>query len=120
MGIGPVTCDTGARNHEGNTVHIDLSQPEQFSEAAVRQLLASGKDSVHNQLRVTSAGVAFLSTEAVGGMAIEGLCFRFETWAAGSGCVGEVAACDPVWVRQIFNALQAHWKNPRQDYIDIY
>lgn len=101
-------------------MQIDLKDPEQFTATAVRQMLAGGQDSVHNQLRVTSAGVAYLSTAAVGGVAIEGLAFRFETWAAGSGCVGPVAACDEVWVRQIHNALAQHWKEPGQDYIDIY
>jgi hypothetical protein len=101
-------------------VQIDLKDPGQFTEAAVRQLIASGEDAVHNQLRVTSQGVAYLSTEAVGGAAIEGLCFRFETWSAWSGCVGKVAACDEVWVRQIYTALLEHWSNPGQDYIDVY
>lgn len=102
------------------TVQINLKEPGQFTEAAVRQLIASGEDSVHNQLRVSSQGIAWLSTDAVGGAALEGLCFRFETWAAGSGCVGAVAACDEVWIRQIYNALGEHWSNPGQDYIDIY
>jgi hypothetical protein len=101
-------------------VQIDLKEPDQFTESAVRLLIASGQDSVHNQLRVSSAGMAYLSVDAIGGAAIEGLCFRFETWSAGSGCVGEVAACDEVWVRQIFNALREHWTNPGQDYIDVY
>jgi len=101
-------------------VQIDLKEPGQFTEAAVNRLIASGKDSVHNQLRVTSAGIAYLSVDAVGGVAIEGLCFRFETWSAGSGCVGAEAACDGVWVRQIYTALGEHWSNPGQDYIDVY
>lgn len=101
-------------------MQIDLKDPGQFTQAQVRQLIASGQDSVHNQLRVSAEGTAYLSTAAVGGVAIEGLCFRFETWAAGSGCVGAIAACDDVWVRQIFNALGEHWKNPGQDYIDVY
>lgn len=101
-------------------MQIDLNDPAAFTETAVRQLIASGNNAVHNQLRVTAQGLAFLSTGVVGGVAIEGLCFRFETWAAGSGCVGRVAACDDVWVRQIFTALGEHWRTPGQDYIDIY
>lgn len=101
-------------------MQIDLKDPEQFTLMAVRQLLAGGQDSVHNQLRVTRDGIAYLSTAAVGGVAIEGLMFRFETWATGSGCVGAVAACDEVWVRQIYTALGEHWSHPGQDYIDIY
>lgn len=101
-------------------MQIDLKEPGQFTEMAVRQLIASGQDKVHNQLRVSSSGIAYLSVDAIGGAAIEGLCFRFETWSAWSGCVGEVAACDEVWVRQIFNALHQHWTHPGQDYIDVY
>ena len=53
-------------------------------------------------------------------VAIDGLAFRLETWAAGSGCVGPVPACDDVWVQQIFNALQQNWPSPSSDYIDVY
>jgi hypothetical protein len=103
-----------------SAVHIDLNDSQQFTLEAVRHLIASGDNSVHNQLRVSKAGHAWLSTEAVGGVAIEGLCFRLETWAAGSGCVGPVPACDDVWVQQIFNALKQNWPNPPLDYIDVY
>jgi hypothetical protein len=56
----------------------------------------------------------------VGGADIDGLLFRLETWAAGSGYVGKVAASDEVWVMQIFNALKDNWPNPPFDYIDVY
>lgn len=101
-------------------MQIDLNDPGQFTEAAVRQLLAEGNPRVHNQLRVSRAGLAYLSTDAVGGMQVEGLRLRFETWAAGSGYVGAEAAEDAGWVRQIYTALRHHWDNPGQDYIDIY
>lgn len=100
-------------------MHIDLNDPNAFTLDAVRQLIAAGDDHVHNQLRVRRDGRAWLST-VVGGQDIEGLCFRLETWAAGSGYVGEVAACDEVWVQQIFNALKQNWPNPPFDYIDVY
>jgi hypothetical protein len=103
-----------------STVQIDLHNPEEFTEAAVRQLLAAGQPGVHNQLRVSNQGIAWLSTGVIGGMQLEGLRFRFETWAAGSGYVGPEAAADEAWVRQVFNALRHHWENPGQDYIDIY
>jgi len=101
-------------------VQIDLNDPTQSTLPAVRALIASGNPSVHNQLRVTRAGVAFLSTAAVGGVDIDGLSFRLETWAAGSGCVGPDAAGDDAWVNQIFSALQRHWPQPASDYIDMY
>ncbi|WP_426138920.1 hypothetical protein [Pseudomonas sp. DWP3-1-2] len=99
---------------------INLSDPASFTLDAVRQMIASGDDKVHNQLRVTKDGTAWLSTDAVGGVSVEGLLFRLETWSAGSGCVGPVAASDGVWVMQIYNALKDNWADPRLDYIDVY
>lgn len=100
-------------------MQIDLSNPENLTLDAVRQLLASASDDGHTQLRVTQGGIAYLSS-VTGGRDVEGLRFRLETWAAGSGYVGNVAASDEVWVTQIFNALKDNWPNPPFDYIDIY
>ena len=101
-------------------MQIDLNNPEALTEAAVRDLLASASDDVHTQLRVTKNGVAYISAGVVGGVDIDELLFRLETWAAGSGYVGKVAASDGVWVMQIYNALNDNWPNPAFDYIDIY
>jgi len=91
-------------------VHIDLNNPENLTLAAVRQLLASASDDEHAQLRVTKAGLAYISSgRAVGSVDVDGLLFRLETWAKGSGYVGNVAASDEVWVTQIFNALRQNW-----------
>nr|WP_205885827.1 hypothetical protein [Pseudomonas sp. B14(2022)] len=104
----------------GPRVQIDLSNPENLTLAAVRQLIASASDDEHTQLRVTKAGIAYISSGVVGGTDIDGLLFRLETWAKGSGYVGNVAASDEVWVTQIFNALKQNWPKPPFDYIDIY
>lgn len=101
-------------------VQIDLNNPENLTLEAVRQLLASASDEEHTQLRVTKAGIAYISSGVVGGTDIAGLLFRLETWAKGSGYVGNVAASDEVWVMQIFNALKQNWPKPPFDYIDIY
>jgi len=101
-------------------VQIDLNNPEGLTLEAVKQLLASASDDEHTQLRVTGAGIAYISSGVVGGTDIEGLLFRLETWAKGSGYVGFVAASDEVWVMQIFNALKQNWPMPAFDYIDIY
>jgi hypothetical protein len=101
-------------------VQIDLNNPESLTLAAVRQLLASASDDEHTQLRVSKAGIAYISSGVVGGADIGGLLFRLETWAKGSGYVGNVAANDEVWVMQIFNALKQSWPTPSSDYIDIY
>lgn len=101
-------------------MRIDLNTPDGLTLEAVRQLLASASDDEHTQLRVTKAGVAYISSGVVGGTDINGLLFRLETWAKGSGYVGLVAASDEVWVMQIFNALKENWPNPTYDYIDVY
>ena len=102
-------------------MQIDLNNPDNVTLEAVRQLLASASDDEQTQLRVTKAGIAYISSgKAVGGVEIDGLLFRLETWAKGSGYVGKVAASDEVWVMQIFNALTQNWPNPPFDYIDIY
>ena len=72
------------------------------------------------ELRVTKGGIAYISSGVTGGQDIDGLLFRLETWAKGSGYVGRVAASDEVWVMQIFNALKENWPNPPFDYIDVY
>ncbi|EFQ62341.1 MULTISPECIES: hypothetical protein [Pseudomonas] len=101
-------------------MQIDLNNPENLTLDNVRQLLASASDDQHTQLRVTKAGIAYISSGIVGGTDIGGLLFRLETWAKGSGYVGNVAASDEVWVMQIFNALKQNWPKPAFDYIDIY
>lgn len=101
-------------------MQIDLNNPDGLTLEAVRQLLASASDDVHTQLRVTKGGIAYISSGIVGGADIDGLLFRLETWAKGSGYVGRVAASDEVWVMQIFNTLKQNWPKPAFDYIDVY
>ncbi|VVM75890.1 hypothetical protein PS645_02010 [Pseudomonas fluorescens] len=101
-------------------MQIDLNTPGSLTLEAVRQLLASASDDEHTQLRVTQGGIAYISSGVVGGTDIDGLLFRLETWAKGSGYVGRVAASDEVWVMQIFNALDQNWPTPAFDYIDVY
>ena len=101
-------------------MQIDLNSPDGLTLDAVRQMLAGASDDEHTQLRVTKGGVAYISSGVVGGTDIDGLLFRLETWAKGSGYVGLVAASDEVWVMQIFNALKENWPSPAYDYIDVY
>jgi hypothetical protein len=56
-------------------MNIDLNQP--FTAADVAKLLGSKDDSRNRQLRVTTAGIAYIS-DIVGNIGIEGLCFRLE------------------------------------------
>ena len=95
-----------------SAVQIDLNTPDGLTLDAVRRLLASASDDEHTQLRVTKGGMAYISSGVTGGQDIDGLLFRLETWAKGSGYVGNVAASDEVWVMQIFNALKETGPNP--------
>ena len=97
-----------------------MTTPESLTLDGVGELLARARENVHTQGRVTKAGIAYICSGVVGGVDIDGLLFRLETWAAGSGYVGNVAASDEVWVMQIFNALKQNWPKPPFDYIDIY
>jgi hypothetical protein len=99
---------------------INLALPGEPSLASVHELLKGGNDRAHCQLRVSTSGVAWLSTQAIGGQALEGVLFRLETWAAGSGCAGPDAAADDAWVTKIQAVLQHNWPRPCSDYIDIY
>lgn len=100
-------------------MQIDLNDPAQLTPEQVRQLLKAGNDCIHNQLRVTRGGTAYLS-QVTGGRELDGLLFRLETWAAGSGCVGPESADDERWVQQVYNVLRNNWPKPASDYIDIY
>jgi hypothetical protein len=104
---------------QDGSMKINLKEPQEFTLEQVRQLIASGNGARHNQLRVDCNGEAWLS-EVVGGAQLDGLLFRLETWAAGSGCVGPAAAEDERWVQQVFKALQDNWPRPSSDYIDLY
>lgn len=96
---------------------IDLTQP--FTTSDVANLLASQSDTQDWQLRVTSAGIADLSS-TVGSSNIKGLSFRLETWLAGNGYVGAEAAADPAFVARIEKVLRDNWPSPSSTYIDVF
>jgi hypothetical protein len=96
---------------------IDLNGP--FTTADVADLLASKDDSQHRQVRVTSAGIAYLSDD-VGNANVQNLAFRLETFNAGNDYTGERAAADQALVGRIERVLRANWPNPSSSYIDRF
>ena len=106
-----------SRRIEGLVLAIDLTQP--FTTADVANLLASQNDTQNWQLRVTSAGIADLSS-TVGNVNIANLSFRLETWQAGNRCVGVKAAADKAFVARIEKALRENWPKPSSTYIDLF
>lgn len=86
-------------------MEIDLNNPAEFTKESVRQLIASGDDSSHTQLRITKDGKAFLSKK-VGADNIVGIAFRLETWIKGNGYVGPEAAKDDEWIERLYEGMK--------------
>jgi len=99
-------------------VKLDLTSGE-YTQNDVAQLLASGDDSTHTQLRVANSGIAYLSKD-VGSDNLGGVALRFETWVAGNSYVGQDAGADDAWVGRIYNALKENWPNPKHSYLDMF
>lgn len=86
-----------------------------------RQLIATGDDSHANQIRVTKEGEVYLSQDIVGARQIDNIAFRFETYDAYSGYVGEEASKDDSYIKPAFNALKGNWgKGILTTYIDDF
>jgi hypothetical protein len=101
-------------------VVVDLNQPGEPTVDSVRKLIASASDTTHTQLRVTKAGIAFISNTDIGADNIADLALRLETWSQGTDHVGPNAAADAVWVSRVHKVLRDNWPKPSADYIDMY
>ena len=99
---------------------IDLTKADALTPESVARLIASTSDQTHTQLRVTKAGIAFISTTHVGSEQTDDLAFRLETFAASGGYVGPDAAKDEEWVGRIFRVLKDNWPVPSDSYIDVF
>lgn len=99
-------------------MQINLNDPNELTLENVREFIRSG-DATHTQIRATEEGVAYLS-KAVGAQNLEGVRFRFGTFDAGNGYVGEGAANDDDWVNDVYNGLVRVWSSGQRGYIDVY
>lgn len=87
----------------------------------LRKLIASGDDRHHNQIRVSTAGMVYLSQDIVGADQLDDVAFRFETFDAGNDYVGKAASEDDYHVKPIYNALKGNWENNcAKTYVDDY
>lgn len=98
---------------------INLNIPGELSLESLAALIASKDDSAHRQLRVTNQGIAYLSDD-VGAKNIDGLAFRYETWSAGTDCVGKHASKDLQFIQALYDSLKSNWPTPSDTYIDQY
>ncbi|WP_454812175.1 hypothetical protein [Labrys neptuniae] len=95
---------------------IDLNDPLSFTLENVAKLIASKDDSIHRQLRVTKAGIAFLSDDIDPASAYN-LAFRVEIWNTGNDYTGDKASKDAKWVSRIYKLLKDNWPNPTDTFI---
>jgi len=100
-------------------MEIDLTNQNDFTRERVRELIGSGDDSKHSQLRVSKDGRAYISY-VVSAEDIDNLCFRIETWVKGNGYVGPDAANDDDWVDRVYKVLHDNWPDPKGPKIDVY
>ena len=83
-----------------------------------REIVSNADDRVNNQFRVTTTGFVYLSYKDTGFKNILGLQFRYETYGAGNGYVGPVAASDSKYIEKGYKELIMAWK--RKDSIPSY
>ena len=94
---------------------IDLSVPGALTTQSVRDLIASGDDSQNTQIRVSKAGVAYVTHDR---SADPCMLFRLETLQSGNGYVGADASTDDAWVRYVHGALSENWPHPQSAVMD--
>lgn len=85
-----------------------------------RHLIAEGNDNHFNQIRVTKSGMVYLSEDIVGADQLDNISFRFETFDAYNGYVGEDASKDDDFIKPVFNALKGNWEKQITTYIDDF
>ena len=100
-------------------MEIDLNDPLSFTLENVAKLIASKDDSIHRQLRVTKAGIAFLSDD-IDPASAHNLAFRVEIWDSGRDYLGKNASKDAKWVSRVHKLLKDNWPNPIDTFIHTY
>lgn len=94
---------------------INLNNPRDLNFANVRDLLASGRDDIDLEIRVTDDGVVFLS-DVTGSTDLDGICFRIgdmNTTAHAKEFIGPnaEAVTDDGLVDQVLRTIEKNWEN---------
>jgi len=71
----------------------------------LKEIIATGDNSIDNQLRCRKDGIIFLSQE-VGNNNIEDIAFRFEIFYRGTNRVGPSAANNKHYIEHIFRSIK--------------
>lgn len=101
----------------GKGFTIDLNDPAQLTTMHVARLIGSRDDSANREVRVTKAGVAYVS-DVVGNVDTGNLTFGLGAWIAGNGYVGLKAARDADYIQQILRELVLNWPEPTEEVND--
>lgn len=110
--------------HGTSCMVINLNNSRDLNFANVRALLASGRDDIDLELRVTDSGIVFLS-EVTGPEQMDGICFRIgevNMNAHDREFIGPNAAAvtDDGLVDQVLRTIEKNWKNkPLSGFADI-
>jgi hypothetical protein len=101
-------------------MQIDLNNQHDFAFSNVRKLLASGRNDIDMQVRVSRDGIAFLS-DVTGADEIDEVSFRLHTMDAGNEFIGPSAeaASDDIVVAQVYRRLKNNWPNPTSAHADV-
>lgn len=97
---------------------INLNNPDEFTLANVRQLIASGNAKRAIQLRVSLRGsVDFVPANEAA--ETNDFAFKFTPWLPRDHRVGPEAARDDQWVLRVYQALRENWPFPASKFIAI-
>ena len=103
---------------------INLNNPGELNKTSVRELLATGRDDIDVEIRVTDAGIVFLST-VTGPVQMGGICFRIggmNTDAHDREYIGPNAASitDDNLVDQVLRTIAKYWEiKPSSRFADL-
>lgn len=101
--------------HGISCMGINLNNPRDLNFANVRALLASGRDDIDLEVRVTEDGIVVLS-EVTGPKDMDGICFRIgdmNTTAHAREFIGPnaEAVTDEGLVDQVLRTIEKNWGN---------
>lgn len=81
-------------------------------------LYSESDNRILNQLRVDGDGTVYISKDYVGSANLDGVRFRFETWASHTGYTGPLAASDQEYISRELANIKKAWSMERKGYID--
>lgn len=85
-----------------------------------REIVSNADDRVKNQLRVTKTGFVYLSYKDTAFKNLLLIRFRWETYGAGNGYVGPVAASDSKYIKKGYKELMMEFKHKGSSFDALY